>query len=299
MPGPSQASSASSTSFSSWVKENGGDDNFVEILVEHGFKSKLSLSFVDVSSPEGKALLQQLNYGERCLLQGLIKLCSQRPDTNKDSPYSKSIVRSQILKEKAQPLKQKLSSLFRFGSGSARKADVVHDADSDDPFEPLPSYRQPRERKRGKRTATHSLSPLRKKGKGSTRRLSMVKVKECRLKIVALPGPTTSVPGPRIRERLTKDVWVRVGASETEVREKVHEAFSWNTSDEAQYMYAQGKNLRPASLSDIEGADCWDLETVRALMGSGALYVLRCKRLSQETSCPKTVGNEVVSELAL
>ena len=84
VPGPASSLDDSSTSFSSWVKSNGGDDKFVKILVDYGFKSKLSLSFVDVSSPEGKALLQQLNYGEKCLLQGLIKLCTQGRDTDKD-----------------------------------------------------------------------------------------------------------------------------------------------------------------------------------------------------------------------
>jgi len=46
-------------------------------------------------------------------------------------------------------------------------------------------------------------------------------------------------------------------------------------SDGFGFLYAQGKNLRPASLSDVENSECWDFDTVRALMGSGALYVLK------------------------
>lgn len=43
----------------------------------------------------------------------------------------------------------------------------------------------------------------------------------------------------------------------------------------ARKMYVQGKCMRPASLDDIENADSWDFESVRALMGNGCLYVVQ------------------------
>ena len=46
------------------------------------------------------------------------------------------------------------------------------------------------------------------------------------------------------------------------------EAFGWRTSEIPQYMYAQGKNLRVATLSDVDGAESWDFKSGRALMGA-------------------------------
>ena len=61
-------------------------------------------------------------------------------------------------------------------------------------------------------------------------------------------------------------------ASEEDIRLKINQAFGWNDTE---FLYAQGKNLRQASLCDVENSETWDFETVRALMGSGALYVLK------------------------
>ena len=36
-----------------------------------------------------------------------------------------------------------------------------------------------------------------------------------------------------------------------------------------QYMYANGRYLRPATLKDVENAQDWDVETVQALVGNG------------------------------
>ena len=41
-------------------------------------------------------------------------------------------------------------------------------------------------------------------------------------------------------------------------------------------MYANSRNLRLEALQDVEnGEGSWDGETIKALMGSGCLYVLR------------------------
>ena len=59
------------------------------------------------------------------------------------------------------------------------------------------------------------------------------------------------------------------------MKEKLIHELGWHESKNIQYLYAQGKNLRIAQLCDVENAESWDLETLRVLMGSGALYVLK------------------------
>lgn len=70
-------------------------------------------------------------------------------------------------------------------------------------------------------------------------------------------------------------MWVCVDASEESIYKKIREAFTWDQSSTIKYMYVQGKCMRPASLDDIENADSWDFESVRALMGNGCLYVVQ------------------------
>ena len=60
-----------------WVKQNGGDNNFVEFLSDHGFASKLSLKYLNLESEDGQSMLSQFSLGQRCLLIGLIKLCAE------------------------------------------------------------------------------------------------------------------------------------------------------------------------------------------------------------------------------
>ncbi len=63
--------------FKDWLCSNGADDDFIGRLYESGFTSKLSLRFLDISSEDGKALSGVFNYGQRCLLTGLIQLCKK------------------------------------------------------------------------------------------------------------------------------------------------------------------------------------------------------------------------------
>ena len=51
------------SSFASWVRKNGGDEEILQILADHGFTSQLSLSFVDTKSPECESMLACMNYG--------------------------------------------------------------------------------------------------------------------------------------------------------------------------------------------------------------------------------------------
>ena len=65
--------------FSSWVKENGGDEDFLLVLSEFGFTSKLSLSNLNLDQlPEGTRLLERFNCGQLCLLRGLIGLAGTK-----------------------------------------------------------------------------------------------------------------------------------------------------------------------------------------------------------------------------
>ena len=93
-----------------------------------------------------------------------------------------------------------------------------------------------------------------------------------RIKIIALPKMMRHTPTAANRARLTYHVWLNRNASE-EVREKIADEIGWTDGENMKFLYAQGKNLREAELSDIENADCWDMETLRALMGTGALSV--------------------------
>ena len=65
-----------SSEFAVWVMENGGDEALVRLLKENGFTSKLSLGHLDLDAPDASSFLEKLNYGQRCLLKGLTKLCS-------------------------------------------------------------------------------------------------------------------------------------------------------------------------------------------------------------------------------
>ncbi len=73
------------------------------------------------------------------------------------------------------------------------------------------------------------------------------------------------------REKYQKILWLRESALETDVISKIKELFKWDRDFE--FMYASGRHLRSATLQDVENATSWDCSTIRALMGSGCLYV--------------------------
>ena len=73
---------ASSTDdFFKWIVSNGGDADIVEKLQSNCFTSKLSLSNLDFSSPDASQFIQSLNVGQKCLVQGLVKLLN--PDAER------------------------------------------------------------------------------------------------------------------------------------------------------------------------------------------------------------------------
>ena len=124
--------------FASWVKSNGGDEAILKISTENGFNSVLSLRFVDVDSADGKDLLGRLNYGQQCLLQGLIKLSSgvDCHPAVQHGPYAASISKAEGLSTRIQKpsLSQKLGKLFH-------RTTRRDDGSSADEFEPVPAYK--------------------------------------------------------------------------------------------------------------------------------------------------------------
>lgn len=85
---------------------------------------------------------------------------------------------------------------------------------------------------------------------------------------------TNKTPTGASRDQLTHHIWVNADASEDEVKDCIKACIGLADAASLQYLYAQGKNLRVANFSDVENCVSWDLESLRALMGSGALYVL-------------------------
>lgn len=109
------------------------------------------------------------------------------------------------------------------------------------------------------------------------------KIKEFRLRVVGLTKMSSKMPVGSLMQAMMKTVWMRENSFADEVTRKICETFSWDhDTSTIQYMYANGRYLRKASLEDVENADSWDSEAIRALMGSGCLYVVRQVREDQD-----------------
>ena len=288
---------STNSSFASWVRKNGGDEEISQILADHGFTSQLSLSFVDTKSPECESMLACMNYGQRCLFQGLVRLASasgrdQYVSSSKASVYGGALDKAEKVAGvgKKVGLRQRIGQLFFPSrpsnngtspgpSTTSESCDIQQGGSSSDEFQPPPMYQGSSCKGRVKRQKTGGGSSQLQKGKGkgpmSGSRSGKRKVREVRLKVVGLREAVSRTPSGKEREKLTQDVWVRVDASEESVHKKIREAFAWDQSSTIKYMYVQGKCMRPASLDDIENADSWDFESVRALMGNGCLYAVQ------------------------
>ena len=226
-------------------------------------KLSLCIGNLCVESDECEQLLSRLNYGQRCLLQGLISAC-KAPEKQEDL-YKESMQRvtHAVKLPKDKGLRVTLGELFNKKLGPQLPTDDAG-----------PSHGQPNKRK-GKYPMK---GPIKKK------------VKEHRLRVVGLKKFCAKTPTGVVRESLTKNIWIRENANEEEVQGKILEAFNWSNEYKVQFMYAHGRNLRPATLQDVENCEgSWDAETIRALMGSGCLYVLRERQvvdISSDESIP-------------
>ena len=95
-----------------------------------------------------------------------------------------------------------------------------------------------------------------------------------KLKITALPKMSKRIPKGTYCDQPIH-MWINLDASEEQTREKIANLLGWRDPKMVQYLYAQGKNLCKAELRDVKNAETWDLDTLRALVGAGALYVVK------------------------
>lgn len=252
---------ASSTDdFFKWIVSNGGDADIVEKLRSNGFTSKLSLSNLDFSSPDASQFIQSLNVGQKCLVQGLVKLLN--PDAerkvlpNVSNPYAAGSSKASSLSDSTSSgsctIKSKIGKLFNFGGRGGGESSSGISAE----FKPTQSIR-------GKRPFASG-----GKGKGPMKK----KISQIKVSVVALEAMRKTTPTGALRSQLSHSIWIGKSASEEEVQKQIVEELGCRTIS---FLYAQGKNLRQAQLSDVHNAESWDADTVRALMGSGALYVLK------------------------
>ena len=250
----------SNPTFEVWIKENGGDDDLIDLLKVHGFTSKLSIGNLDFESPESSNLISQFNYGQKCLIKGLVKLLNGESSQPSSTPYTLCASKANAISKhvsNSNNLREKIGKLFHFDKSSSTSS---HGQNSSEMSSFSPSSAYPNKGLKRKGSISGKLGPVKKK------------VKQIKLKFVALLETRRRTPCGSLRDELTHHLWLNYDANEQEVKEKL---IHGHESENIQYLYAQGKNLHIAQLSDVENAESWDLETLRVLMGSGALYVLK------------------------
>ena len=275
------STSSNGTSFEEWIRANGGDDEFVKLLLDNGFTSKLSLGNVDLESADAKSFIGLLSFGHKCLLRGLVKMASTVSGTC--SPYDAGAYKaaSLAMNGKSSSFKERIGKLFHYGG--PKKEDASED------FLPTPLFSKKPIAKTGvKRKGGESTCKL---GKGGPMKK---KIKQVKLKVVGLPNTVIKrTPTGSICEDMTQHVWLNLGAPDTEVEQAITTAFGWRNR-KIVFMYAQGKNLRVANLADVENSESWDLDTVRALMGSGSLYVAKGTLITAEETTESGISDEEI-----
>ena len=137
----------------------------------------------------------------------------------------------------------------------------------EDSFQPMPAYSRSKWKRSMKRKVARAEILMEK---GPVKK----KVKQVVLPVVGLQEYCNRTPTGAARSKLTRDVWISTGSSENVVKSKIAEAFGWENTIHIGFLFAQGRSLCRASLSYVENSSSWDLETVKVLMGSGALYVV-------------------------
>ncbi len=197
--------------------------------------------------------MQSMNCGQKCLLRGLVRAaCSSKDDT--DNAYKAATSKASEAVAKSRNLRATLGKLFN----RKVESDDLNDAGSSSDFQPSPQLRK---------RSSKGKYPM----KGPVKR----KVKEYSLKVVGFKYLPTSTPAGALKESMTKTIWAREGSNAEVMEDKIKEAFGWSKSYKLKFMYSSGRHLRPANLRDVENSDSWDLPTIKALMGSGRLYVTR------------------------
>lgn len=228
-----------------------------------GIFSNLANLLLDSDNADCKGLLAQMNCGQKCLLQGLISASKDQ----KQNAYKEGLQKTTRAITKGKDFRSTLGQLFN--------KQMSHQ-EVDEGLVPGPSH-----------TASASLPQKRKiKGKGKYPAKGPIKrkVKEYRLRVVGLKKMCSKTPVGAVKEAMTKNVWIHESAVAEEVARKIREAFNWSDTTIVQYMYANGRYLRHADVKDVENTESWDSDAVRALMGSGCLYVVKGIQNTESTS---------------
>ena len=120
--GSSVQANKNGSSFDDWVVENGGDVELVDLLKANGFMSKLSLKNIDFGSPEVSSFVDQLSYGQKCLLKGLVDVLStQGPKSLSPDPYTRGASKAATLTNKSISLRDKIGKLFHLQTQTKRE----------------------------------------------------------------------------------------------------------------------------------------------------------------------------------
>ena len=185
-----------SDSFEKWVRENGGDDELIELLKANGFTSKLSLGNLDFNSPDASLFVDLLNYGQKCLLRGLVKLLNKQEAQVGESsrnPYSTGASKAASLStvSKSSSLKEKIGRMFNLNIPGERQEKASE-------FEPVSSFSKAKKfgAKRKASEGRGKSGPVKKK------------VKQMKLKIIALPKMSKRTPTGAYRNQLTHHMWI-------------------------------------------------------------------------------------------
>ena len=209
-----------------------------------------------MDSEDCKSLIEQMNCGQRCSLRGLI---SASKDQKRDV-YKESVQKTKTAITNGKNLRSTLGQLFN--------KDMSHQKTTDEAG--------PSQTGISPSCTTSQSHKIKNKGKYPTKGPIKRKVKEYRLRVVGLTKMCSKTPVGAMRDSKMKNVWVRENSFAEEVARKICETFNWNyDTSTVQYMYANGRYLHKANLEDVENADTWDSEAVRALMGCGCLYVVK------------------------
>lgn len=148
-----ECSKSPGSSFDDWVRENGGDVELVELLKSNGFTSKLSLKNIDFGSPDASSFVDQLSYGQKCLLKGLVDVLStQRPKSVSSDPYTSGASKAATLTNKSSSLRDKIGKLFHLQTKKEEASD----------FQPVPPYTKSKSGIKRKGGNLHGKGPLKK-----------------------------------------------------------------------------------------------------------------------------------------
>lgn len=162
--------------------------------------------------------MDDLKFGQKCLLHGLTKLCCPQPADDCSSTFVSKRKRvnygkvSEMVqhigaKGKDISIKAKMEGLFHFNPGSStsrpssfRNAHAEETGNHSDNFHPIPQNPSSRSKKSGNANI-------------------LLNVKKCCLKVVTLPRIMSQVPPPQMRHM--QKIWIPVTANEDEVKSQI------------------------------------------------------------------------------